>query len=207
MTDRRQKLKEHIRAAREWLGQAENSLEREDDVKGSLKILLAKAELQRAEETKRVSFWQRFLLRASPLAIAVVAAFVIWNFSSQDDNAALDATPAESVSRTTEEIVVAVGAEEKPPVGLGGDEAENVAAGKEEALAALTEGFELDARQEQIAASSAVYESAESSGDMYADSGVYADSGTKRDLAAEGGLPSGDMQKLMQSAYFSLRKE
>ena len=50
MGDKRQKLKRHIRAAKEWLGQAENSLDKEDELSSELKIMLAKAELKRAAE-------------------------------------------------------------------------------------------------------------------------------------------------------------
>ena len=48
MSDR-QKKQEHIRAARNWLGQAEHSLARDREAQGDLKLLLARAELARAE--------------------------------------------------------------------------------------------------------------------------------------------------------------
>jgi len=48
MSDR-QKKREHIRAARNWLGQAEHSLARDREAQGDLKLLLARAELARAE--------------------------------------------------------------------------------------------------------------------------------------------------------------
>ena len=50
MSDHRQVQKKHIRAAREWLGKAETSLDRHDDIQGDLKLMLAKAELSHVAE-------------------------------------------------------------------------------------------------------------------------------------------------------------
>ncbi len=71
MSDGRNRLRKHIRAAKEWLGRAENSLEKENDVRGDLNLMLAQAELQRAEETKRLNRRQRYLQRLMPVAAAV----------------------------------------------------------------------------------------------------------------------------------------
>ena len=43
MGDKRKRLRLHIKAAKEWLGQAEDSLEKERDIQGDLKLMLAKA--------------------------------------------------------------------------------------------------------------------------------------------------------------------
>lgn len=51
MRDRNQKQRRHIRAAREWLGEAEHSLAENHRVRGELKVMLAKAELARVEGT------------------------------------------------------------------------------------------------------------------------------------------------------------
>lgn len=68
----RNRLRNHIRAAREWLGQADSSLEQEKDIQGDLKLMLARAELQRANET-RASVQGR-LRRIAPLATAIFVA-------------------------------------------------------------------------------------------------------------------------------------
>lgn len=71
MSEGRNKLKKHIRAAKEWLGAAEKSLDRQEDVKGDLNVMLAKAELQHASEMTSEAgavFWAKKII---PLLIAV----------------------------------------------------------------------------------------------------------------------------------------
>lgn len=77
MRDRKQ-LRSHIRAARDWLGQADRSLERENDLQGDLKLMLAQAELQRAKEALPEPAWRRWGRRLLPLAVAGVLAAVLW---------------------------------------------------------------------------------------------------------------------------------
>ena len=78
MRDRKQ-LRSHIRAAREWLGQADTSLEQENDVQGGLKLMLAKAELQRAEESAPLSKRRQWGIRFLPFLMAVLlAAAGLW---------------------------------------------------------------------------------------------------------------------------------
>ena len=76
MSDGCADTKRHVRAAREWLGRAENSLEREDNIRGGLNLMLAEAELQRARETGETPKWRRWLLRLLPAMVAagIVAA-------------------------------------------------------------------------------------------------------------------------------------
>lgn len=75
----RNRLRYHIRAAREWLGQADTSLEMEKDVQGDLKLMLARAELQRAAETSEHPRGR--FLKLVPLAVAAVfaATWIGWN--------------------------------------------------------------------------------------------------------------------------------
>ena len=78
MSDGGANIKRHVRAAREWLGRAENSLEREDTIRGDLNIMLAQAEIMRARETKSMPKWRVWLIRALPMAVAAgIAAMVI----------------------------------------------------------------------------------------------------------------------------------
>ena len=44
----RRDLRKHIRAARDWLSRADDSLGRENDAAGELHLMLARAEMQRA---------------------------------------------------------------------------------------------------------------------------------------------------------------
>ena len=73
---------EHIRAAREWLGRAEDSLAQENDVQGDLKLMLAKAELAHVGHcpaSHRLIIWGR---RALAFLAAAGLAAALWRPSS-----------------------------------------------------------------------------------------------------------------------------
>ena len=72
MNNKRQKVRKHISAARDWLGRAETSMDKENDVRSDLDMMLAQAELQRAQETKLKSGWRRWLVRLAPLLLAAL---------------------------------------------------------------------------------------------------------------------------------------
>lgn len=72
------KYKEHVRAAREWLGRAEDSLEQEDHIRGDLDVMLAQAELQRAQEMEEGLAQRRWLRRLLPAGAAAVVAAFVW---------------------------------------------------------------------------------------------------------------------------------
>ena len=74
MNDKRRVIKEHISAARDWLGRAESSIDKENDVRGDLDVMLAQAELQRAQETKYSARWRKLFIRLAPLVVAVFVA-------------------------------------------------------------------------------------------------------------------------------------
>lgn len=68
----------HIRAAREWLGRADDSLAQDNDVQGDLKLMLARAELAHvgpSARSCRLKIWGR---RALALATAVLLAVAFW---------------------------------------------------------------------------------------------------------------------------------
>lgn len=64
-------VRKHISAARDWLGRAESSMDKENSLRGDLDVMLAQAELQRARETKFGHGWRKWLIRLAPLIIAV----------------------------------------------------------------------------------------------------------------------------------------
>lgn len=72
------KYREHVRAAREWLGRAEDSLEQEDHIRGDLDVMLAQAELQRAQETEEGRVRRRWLGRLLPAGAAALVAALVW---------------------------------------------------------------------------------------------------------------------------------
>ena len=65
-------VRKHISAARDWLGRAESSMDKENSLRGDLDVMLAQAELQRARETKFGHGWRKWLMRLAPLLIALV---------------------------------------------------------------------------------------------------------------------------------------
>jgi hypothetical protein len=64
-------LQTHIRAAQEWLGRADRSLQRQEEVKGDLQLMLARAEMQRAQEVRPGTKKQYWAYRLLPLITAL----------------------------------------------------------------------------------------------------------------------------------------
>ena len=91
MTESKRHTSKHLKAAREWLTQAEDSFSRDRDVRGELDLFLAQAEMRHAQETNRSRQWRyRYpLLKqglAFCLAFAVVSAGIggaYWNLHRQ----------------------------------------------------------------------------------------------------------------------------
>lgn len=87
MAEHNDKLKNHVQAARAWLGKAERSLEQDNELKSNLNLMLAQAELQRAKETKGTGlewFSQAGLLIRSIMIIIVVGFIIVFGFSGLD---------------------------------------------------------------------------------------------------------------------------
>ena len=82
MSDRRRTQQQHIRAARDWLGQAEHSLERENDVQGDLKVMLARAELSHVQDSprgRRLKFWGSGIFPAAAAVLLAAGAWTVWH--------------------------------------------------------------------------------------------------------------------------------
>ena len=71
MAEEREKICAHVKAAKDWLGRAESSLEKAEDVRGGLNLMLAEAELQRARETRKGKRFARFLAPALAVLLAL----------------------------------------------------------------------------------------------------------------------------------------
>ena len=71
MAEEREKICAHVKAAKDWLGRAESSLEKEEDVRGGLNLMLAEAELQRVRETRKGKRFARFLAPALAVLLAL----------------------------------------------------------------------------------------------------------------------------------------
>ena len=84
MNEDRYRLYNHIRAAKEWLERAENSLTEEQDLRGDLNLMLARAELQRAVETKEPKFLaaRKIISQIAAVGVAGCLAFVLTGMSN-----------------------------------------------------------------------------------------------------------------------------
>ena len=88
----RSRLRLHVRAAREWLGRAEESLGRADDVRGDLNLMLAQAELTRAKETERPGVSVVWARRLAPFFVAALIAgggYSMWRVGTQAESGPL----------------------------------------------------------------------------------------------------------------------
>ena len=67
-------IRQHITAAKGWLSRAEDSLEQENAIQGDLKLMLAQAELKRAQEKNDKKLCVRWFKRLAPGALACALA-------------------------------------------------------------------------------------------------------------------------------------
>ena len=96
MKDKRKNLRKHIKAASDWLQQADKSIEREEDLKGDLKLMLAKAELQNAEKHQNRSR----LTKIFSLLTAVLIAVLIFFINNYNAKVPQLATPSVSITNS-----------------------------------------------------------------------------------------------------------
>ena len=99
MAEERERICAHVKAAKDWLGRAESSLEKEEDVRGGLNLMLAEAELQRARETRNRKRFARFL--APALAMLLVLGGVALQRSAEPTAAPAEKSPAAIVGQGT----------------------------------------------------------------------------------------------------------
>ena len=80
------KIRQHITAAKGWLSRAEDSLEQENDIQGDLRLMLAQAELKRAQEKNDKKLCVRWFKRLAPGALACALALggIIYAQQSED---------------------------------------------------------------------------------------------------------------------------
>lgn len=67
-------FRKHITAAKDWLGQAEESIDKENDIRSDLNLMLAQAELQRAKEKDDIKLWKKWLKWTLPWLAAIIIA-------------------------------------------------------------------------------------------------------------------------------------
>ena len=185
--EERSRLRLHVRAAREWLGRAEESLGRAEDVRGDLNLMLARAELIRARETESPKASVVWMRKLAPLSVALLLAgsgYWIWN--AGNGTAAVQNMP--------------------PPLPVAEQRTEPLPPPKPEeaAIPAPVQEAAADTAEIAEAAEISVPESEPEPVVPEPETQAAAEEGTKEEprLAR---LPSEDMQRLMNSAGQSLR--
>ncbi len=202
MQDRRNRLRQHIRAARAWLGQAEKSLEHENDVQGDLKLMLARAELKRAEDSGLQGPARRFVSRVLPLTAAAVLFGAGWYIDGGSEPAGQMeiSVPAGSVREQS--------SSEALPDRTEGEQSEAVKVSPELQEMEVSRGPDsgTEAAASFVPAEGAVREPAPP--EIPAEMPVSDDLPKHEALPdVPQGLPSTDMQQLMQSAGQILRAQ
>lgn len=92
--------RKHITAAKEWLGQAEESIDEENNIRSDLNLMLAQAELQRAKEKDDIKLWRKWMKWTVPwiAALAIAAGYILLlrpeTETTESVNTANVATPA-----------------------------------------------------------------------------------------------------------------
>ena len=94
------KIRQHITAAKGWLSQAEDSLAQENAIQGDLKLMLAQAELKRAQEKNDKKLCVRWFKRLAPGALACALALggIIYAQQAEDSQALPKPNPLTSTS-------------------------------------------------------------------------------------------------------------
>lgn len=94
------KIRQHITAAKGWLSRAEDSLEQENAIQGDLKLMLAQAELKRAQEKNDKKLCVRWFKRLAPGALACALALggIIYAQQAEDSPSLPKQNPLTSTS-------------------------------------------------------------------------------------------------------------
>lgn len=191
MSDRRKGFRRHIRAAREWLGQAEVSLEKKNDVRGDLKLMLAEAELKRARETGEISSRQGWFRRMLPVGMAAFLAAGGFLFLQAGQIPVHQAEPVQNVVQETAAVP------EKPEPAAAADQ--TVQQEHADAPAAQT-------TQKKPVQEAALLQQAAAREVQHSEAGIPAVQPESKP-ARQASMPSEHMQQLMQSAGKTLRAQ
>ena len=199
------KKQQSIRAARDWLDEADASLSEGSGIRGDLKVMLAQAELRHAQENEpktRWQVWQKRLTRLLPLtAAAVLAALAFWltpAVAPPEETAGLSMPPAEiqeQASGTEEEERLVPQAEAAAPMR---EEAAPAGASASDTAAASSEAAR------EVPATEAEPPLASSSSSTAPAAAASPQSAAQ--AAPAPAVPAPEMQKLMQTAGKALRE-
>ena len=184
--DDRSRLRLHVRAAREWLGRADESLGRADDVLGDLNLMLAQAELMRAKETERPGVSVVWARRLAPLFVAALIAgggYSMWRTGTRVAPAPLP--PVQRAEQNVTRLPEFVPAAPAP---------------QETEKAALPEAMEAPVHEGETPETVA-----ETEPEAPETPEILEATETPQEFVQQARLPSEDMQRLMNSAGHSLR--
>ena len=98
----RKTLINHIRAAKDWLSEADNSLSNKDDVSGDLKLMLAEAEIQRAKERVPISRRTKRVINFVAVFLGVALALAVWFLFKENSTENANMKVTESLTREIE---------------------------------------------------------------------------------------------------------
>ena len=181
-----------IKAARDWLGQADDSLERADELQGDLKLMLAKAELEGASPGRRTLRLRKWLSRGAALAVAVLIVLAIENWPFGREPVQEDISPpvpVRSLESQPKEDKAAAGQAEEEIHGSG----ENPPPSGE------------PVEERVVAVPPQVQESAEAREGTF-EAGTPQSAASPHLTYAPPRVPSADQQRLMQEAGEVLRR-
>ncbi|MDF2563951.1 MAG: hypothetical protein K0Q53_346 [Massilibacillus sp.] len=83
MVELKDRMSKHVKAAKAWLGRAEQSFDKEQNIRGELDLMLAQAELKRAQESRveNKKQYNKYRLIHSILAACIAGLVVVVGFS------------------------------------------------------------------------------------------------------------------------------
>lgn len=103
------KIRQHITAAKGWLSQAEDSLAQENAIQGDLKLMLAQAELKRAQEKNDKKLCVRWFKRLAPGIMACGLALGAIIYAQPANEAILPPDASQSGSAKLSEQAASLG--------------------------------------------------------------------------------------------------
>ena len=200
---RDEKKQQSIRAARDWLDEADASLSKGSGIRGDLTVMLAQAELRHAQEDEpeaRGTVWRRRLARLLPLtAAAVIAALAFYltpAVAPPQETAGISMPPAEMQEQPSDGTEAAVPSEAAAEDGSTAEMSESTPPSMAAAAAPAPEAVGQETGRAAAVASS---------GDVPAASRAPSQAAAAATRAAPA-VPAPETQKLMQTAGKALRE-
>lgn len=182
-------MRKHISAAKNWLSQAEDSIEEENEIRSDLKLMLAQAELKRAQE-KAPQPWLIWGRRLAPLLAAIVLALGYFLYQNPMQE------PGSAVNAGTDAVV------QQPAMNVSQEAAMQVAEQRE--LQEIQGSSGMQANENDVPQAAAAETGAAVT--QYTDALPVTERQEVQQAEAKPEVPSARMQELMQNAGSILRE-